>query len=87
MHPMGALPQKKFGGKNFSHPLRSGGVVQTIAGNSPWKGVPKTGFKILGLRQKICGVGSKVAQILWFSDFIAHFSKMVRGITNLKMDF
>ena len=45
--PWGALPPKKFGGRNFSHPLGSGGMVQNFSGNSPEK-KPKTGFKILG---------------------------------------
>ena len=46
-------PQKKnLGGKFFPTPLWSGGVVQTFPGNSPWKGVPKTGFKILGAPPK-----------------------------------
>jgi len=62
-------------------------VVQTFPGNSPWKEVPKTGFKILGAApKKICG-GSKLAQISWFSDFFAHFSKTVQDIANLKADF
>jgi len=60
--PWGALPpQKKFGGKIFSHLLGSGGVVQTFHGNSPCKGVTKTGFKILGApsRQNLRGVGGQ----------------------------
>jgi len=62
MHPLGGpSPQKNFGGKIFSLPLASGGVVQTFPGNSPWKGLPKTGFKILGApRKKICGRGIKI---------------------------
>ena len=47
--PLGRGPsaEKNLGGEIFSHPLRVRGVVQTFSGNSPWKGVPKTGFKIL----------------------------------------
>ena len=50
----GASPQKKFGGgaKFFPTPLGSGGMVQTFPGNSPWKEVPKTGFKIFGAPPK-----------------------------------
>ena len=49
-------PKKKnLGGKIFYHPLRVRGVVKTFPGNSPWKGVPKTGFKILRVPpRKIC---------------------------------
>ena len=48
MYPLGGPPsQKNLGGKIFSHPLRVRGVVQTFPDNSPWKEVPKTGFKIL----------------------------------------
>ena len=54
--PWGALPppKKKLGegAKFFPNPLGSGGVVQNFSGNSPWKGVPKTGFKILGAPSK-----------------------------------
>jgi len=32
-----------------------GVVVQTFPSNRPWKEVSKTGFKILGPTQKICG--------------------------------
>jgi len=33
-------------------------MVQNFSGNSPWKEVPKTGFKIFGAPpKKICGVG------------------------------
>ena len=58
--PRGPLLPKKFGGEIFFHPLGLGGVVQTFPGNSPWKKVPKTGFKILGAfpQKKIWG-GSK----------------------------
>jgi len=35
-------------------------VVQTFPSNRPWKGVSKTGFKILGARQKNCGGESKL---------------------------
>jgi len=75
MYPWGALPPKKFGGQNFSHPLGSGGVVQTFPGNSPEKGAPKTGFKILGApppKKKFAG-GSNLSQISWFSDFFYPF--------------
>ena len=49
----GALPPKKIlGGKIFSQPLGSGGVVQNFSGNSLWKEVTKTGFKILGAPPK-----------------------------------
>jgi len=75
-----------LGVKFFPNPLGSGGVVQNFPGNSPWKEVPKTGFKILGFPQKIWG-GSKLAQISWFSNFFAHFSKTVRDIASLKTDF
>ena len=47
----GPSAQKKFfwgKAKIFPNPLGSGGVVQTFPGNSPWKDVPKTGFKFLG---------------------------------------
>ena len=48
-----ALPPKKiWGAKFFPNPLGSGGVVQNFFGNSPWKDVPKTGFKILGAPPK-----------------------------------
>ena len=60
MYPLGGpSPPKKFGGgaNFFPNPLGLGGVVQNFYGNSPWKGVPKTGFKILGLPQKIAGGG------------------------------
>jgi len=41
--------------KFFPIPLGSGGVVQNFPGNSPWKGVPKTGFNIMGAPpKKIC---------------------------------
>ena len=46
--PWGSPPQKILGAKFFPTPLGSGGMVQTFSGNSPWKEVPKTGFKILG---------------------------------------
>ena len=86
----GPSPPKKFvegGGEIFSHPLGSGGVVQTFPANSPWKGEPRTGFKILGAPPKKFAGRSKLAQISPFSDFFAHFSKMVRDINNLKTDF
>jgi len=84
--PWGPPPLKNLGGEIFSHPLGSGGVVQTFSGNSPWKGVPKTGFQILGAPQKKFAGGSKLAQISRFSDFFAHFSKTVWDIANLKTD-
>jgi len=59
----GRLPPKKiWGAKFFPNPLRSGGVVQNFLGNSTWKEVPKTGFKILGAApKKICG-GVKISR-------------------------
>jgi len=86
--PWGPLPlPKKFfwGGEFFPNSLGSGGMVQNFPGNSPWKEVPKTGFKIWGLPPKKI-VGAKLAQILRFSDFFSHFSKTVRDIANLKTD-
>ena len=87
--PLGGPPPKKIWGQNFFPPLGSGGVVQTFPGNSPWKDVSKTGFKILGASppQKKNLWGSKLAQISWFSDFFAHFSKTVQDIANLKSWF
>ena len=69
MYPLGALPQKKIWGRGeiFSQPLGSGGMVQNFPGNSPWKEIPKTGFKILGaLPQKkiLWGGGDKISQNL-----------------------
>jgi len=63
MYPLGGpSPQKNLEGEIFSHPLGSGDVVQTFPGNSPWKEVPKTGFKILGAAPKIiCGGGGKIS--------------------------
>ena len=55
----GPLPQKNLGGEIFPNPLGSRGVVQIFFGNSPWKEVPKTGFKILGAppqKKKLQGV-------------------------------
>ena len=47
--PWGPSPPKKIWRANFfPNPLGSGGMVQNFSGNSPWKEVPKTGFKILG---------------------------------------
>ena len=78
-------PKKIFGAKFFPNLLGSGGVVRNFSGNSPWKEVPTTGFKILGAPpKKICGGESKLAQISRFSDYFAHFSKTVRNIENLK---
>ena len=52
--PLGPSPKKIFGAgaKFFLTPLGSGDMVQTFPGNSPWKEVPKTGFKILGAPPK-----------------------------------
>ena len=63
MYPLGGAPPPKtfWGAKFFPNPLGSGGVVQKFFGNSPWKDVPKSGFKILGAPpQKNCG-GVKVS--------------------------
>ena len=89
MYPLGgASPRKKFwGAKFFPNHLGSGGVVQNFSGSSPWKEVPKTGFKILGAPQKKFAWGSKLGQISWFYDFFAHFSQTVRYINNLITDF
>ena len=55
--PWGAPPPKKFGGgaKFFSNPLGSGDVVNNFFSNSPWKDVPKNGFKILVAPEKFQG--------------------------------
>ena len=50
--PWGPSRKKIWGAKFFPHPLGSGGVVQNFSANSPWKEVPKTGFKILGAPPK-----------------------------------
>ena len=90
MYPLGGLPQKIFfgeGAKFFPNLLVSGGMVQNFPGNSPWKGVPKTGFKIMGAPpQKNLHGGQNYPKFRDFSDFFAHFSKTVRDINNLKMD-
>ena len=90
--PWGISPQKNLGGgeKIFPNPLGSGGVVQNFPGNSPWKEVPEKKYPKLvsefwGLPRK--KISMKLAQISWFSNFFAHFSKMVRGVANLKTDF
>jgi len=62
-------------------------VVQTFHGNRPWKVVSKTDLKFWGLPLKKFAVGSKLAQISWFSDFIVYFSTTERDITNLKTDY
>ena len=86
MYPLGGAPPPKkiFWGKIFSQPLRVRGVVQNFPGNNPRKEVLKTGFKIWGAPPKKFAGESKLAQILRFSNFFAHFSKTVRDIANLK---
>jgi len=37
--PMGGPLPKKFGKRNFFHPLGVGGMVQNFPSNRPWKGV------------------------------------------------
>ena len=86
--PWGPSPKKNFwGAKFFPNPLGSGGVVQIFSGNSPWKEVPKTGFKILGAPPKKFARGSNLGEISWFYDFFAHFYQTVQDINNLIMDF
>ena len=69
--PWASPPKKKFGGaKFFPNPLGSGGIVQIFSGNSPWKEVPETGFKILGAppKKNLRGRGVKISQnfaIFW----------------------
>ena len=49
MYPLGGPSPKKIwgGGEIFSQPLRVRGRGPIFFGNSPWKDVPKNGFKIL----------------------------------------
>jgi len=54
----GPAPKKIWGAKFFLNPLWLGGVVQNFSGNSPWKEVPKNGFKIWEAPpKKICEGG------------------------------
>ena len=58
----------KFGGAKFFSPSYGRGVVQTFSSNRLWKGIFKSGFKILGVRPNEF-VGSKLVQISWFPTF------------------
>jgi len=92
MYPLGTLPLKKNGGgKFFLTPLGSG-VVEMFPSNRPWKGVSKTGFKILAAHpNKFEGwEGVKVSPE--FRDFptfspISPQRSKISPFTNLKTDY